>query len=384
MAPIWRVAAQSAVLAVVLSTLLALLSQGASAHELNPAVADLRLSEPAVLEIELNLEALVSGIDVAAHDDTTAAAEQGDYTRLRALLPEALEREFRAIWPDVAANISILADTARLVPGLDAVEIPAVGDTDLPRLSRIVMSADLPEGTATLAVGWAERYGDLIVRVFGPDADGDILASTYLVAGALSDPLMLAEIAPAGGLERLAGAVPAGFAAVLPGGPQHALFALALFFLALSRGVLARQGATLAIAQAAGLGLAGFVGLTMPATIAVPVLAVSIIVLAIDNIASARLSLPRLAAIAVFGLIHGAALGAVLSSAPGLQAGDPATAAGFLGGALIAQAATVAAAYLVFGFGFGTRDWYRKLVAVPASAVIALAGALWGFAAIAG
>ncbi|MBI4472096.1 MAG: HupE/UreJ family protein, partial [Acidobacteria bacterium] len=44
------------------------------------------------------------------------------------------------------------------------------------------------------------------------------------------------------------------------------------------------------------------------------------------------------------------------------------------------QLAVIGAAFLLVGWYCGTRDWYRRLVVVPSSAVIACTAAYWTLA----
>ena len=87
--------------------LLALLSSlwvgAASAHEVVPAIADMSASDGTLrLELRMNAEAFVAGIDLDSVVETDTAEEMARYEALRALDPAALEAEVRtwaADWP---------------------------------------------------------------------------------------------------------------------------------------------------------------------------------------------------------------------------------------------------------------------------------------------
>jgi predicted deacetylase len=46
-------------------------------------------------------------------------------------------------------------------------------------------------------------------------------------------------------------------------------------------------------------------------------------------------------------------------------------------GVELAQLAVIAACFLGVGLWFRTKDWYRRRIAIPASAAVALVGSYW-------
>ena len=77
-------------LPVLLSTILAALwlalAGEATAHELRPAVSDIEVSaESLTMTVTLSGEAVVTGIDQSALDDTNESPLSDDYDALRAL-----------------------------------------------------------------------------------------------------------------------------------------------------------------------------------------------------------------------------------------------------------------------------------------------------------
>jgi len=50
---------------------------------------------------------------------------------------------------------------------------------------------------------------------------------------------------------------------------------------------------------------------------------------------------------------------------------------GFNIGVEIGQITVIIAAYLLVGLWFGRKPWYRKMISIPASLVIASIGAYW-------
>jgi predicted membrane protein len=56
---------------------------------------------------------------------------------------------------------------------------------------------------------------------------------------------------------------------------------------------------------------------------------------------------------------------------------------GFNLGVELGQLAVIAACFLAVGLWFRHRDWYRRAIAMPASAAVALIAAVWFFERIA-
>jgi hypothetical protein len=108
-----------------------------------------------------------------------------------------------------------------------------------------------------------------------------------------------------------------------------------------------------------------------------PLIAASIVYVAVENIFGGRISWRRTAVVFGFGLLHGLGFASVLGDI-GLEPSR------FLGslisfniGVELGQLTVIAAAFLTVGLWFGRKRWYRNVIAVPVSAVIASVGAYW-------
>jgi hypothetical protein len=116
---------------------------------------------------------------------------------------------------------------------------------------------------------------------------------------------------------------------------------------------------------------------TVPATIVEPLIAASIVFVAVENIASPKLHAWRPAVVFGFGLLHGLGFASVLGEF-GLPQGQfiPAL-IGFNIGVELGQLTVIAIMILTLGLWFGSQSWFRTRIAVPASALIGLIGAWW-------
>ena len=260
-------------------------------------------------EVRLNLESFVAGIDQTDVSDTNAAPQAADYDALRALDPAALEAQFRAFWPTMAAKTTILADGTAVTPTLGAVSVDPIGDVEVTRASVINFSAALPADAQTVQVGWDKSFGTLVLRQMGVDAPYD----GYLEAGAMSDPIALAGGDQATGWQTFLRYIPIGFDHIVPKGLDHILFVLGLFFLSARMRPLITQVSLFTLAHTITLALAALGYVSVPGSIVEPLIAASIVYVAVENIFMKNLSPWRPVIIFGFGLLHGLGFASVLA-----------------------------------------------------------------------
>ncbi len=362
--------------------LIAALSMAAPAfaHEVTPAVADVAVGATTVeVTIRLSLEPILAGMDLSALEDTNDSPLAGRYDALRAEEPQALVAALTAAWPQLAQRFVIKAGDTVVVPRIMAIEVPEVGDLELPRDSLLTLQADLPMDGTAVQVGWHAGFGSLVVR----QAEGD--ANSYaaiLSNGNLSDPLPREGAAPDSAGAVFARYVISGFEHIVPKGLDHILFVLGLFFYALRLRPMLLQVTAFTLAHTVTLALASLGLVTVPATIVEPLIAASIVYVAVENIFGGRESGGRIGGLRVavvfgFGLLHGLGFASVLGDV-GLQANRFVVGLiGFNIGVELGQLAVIALAFAALGWPFGRKSWYRAGVAVPASALIALVGLWW-------
>lgn len=346
-----------------------------AAHEIRPAVADVTVgAAQARIEMVLTLEPLVAGLDLAGLADTNDSPLAARYDRLRALPPDELAAEFRADWPQIAAGITLRAGDTDLTADILSVEVPPVGDIALPRDAVLVLTAPLPDDGTPVVFGWAARYGPLIVRQAGLGDDG---YAALLPDGGLSAPMPRTGTATVGALATFANYLVIGFEHIVPKGLDHILFVLGLFFFSLHMRPLLMQVTAFTLAHTVTLALAALGIVSVSAAIVEPLIAVSIVYVAVENIFGGRIGWRRTAVVFSFGLLHGLGFAAVLGDI-GLEPSR------FLGslisfniGVELGQLAVIATAFAAVGYWFGRKHWYRAVIAVPASALIASVGAYW-------
>lgn len=167
-----------------------------------------------------------------------------------------------------------------------------------------------------------------------------------------------------------------GFTHIIPHGPDHILFILALFFLTRKPSDLLLQLTlfTLAHSLTLGLSLYGFIGL--PEAFVETAIAVSIIFVAGENLRKESLSPWRPWVIFASGLVHGFGFASHFPAIP-TDNGDFLVAMfSFNMGIEFGQIAVVAGAYAAVA-AWWKHDCYRSHIAKPASVAIALSGLYW-------
>ncbi len=167
-----------------------------------------------------------------------------------------------------------------------------------------------------------------------------------------------------------------GFDHVIPKGLDHILFVLGVFLMTRKWKPLFLQVSAFTVAHTLTLWLASAGLVRIPASIVEPIIAASIVAIALENIFHKRYTHWRLLVVFAFGLIHGlgfaGAMSARLDSTSSLVVGL----LGINVGVELGQLAVISAALLAT-FWITSASAYRKWVVIPGSILIALAGIWW-------
>lgn len=294
----------------VMSTLwIALGTAMAAAHEVVPTIADVTASDGSLrIEMRVNIEAQLSGIDLDVVDDTDNAENASDYDALRALPVAEIAARVDALVAQWNAGALLSAGGTGVELALQSVTVPDVADGELPRISDLVMQATLPAGATSIEVNWPAGAGDLVVRQQGVDAPFTGLVS----GGASSGPIALAGGGEVTAWQAFADYIPVGFDHILPKGLDHILFVLGLFFLSTRIGPLIWQVSAFTLAHTVTLALGALGLVNVPGSIVEPLIAASIVYVAVENIFSRGLTPWRPVVIFGFGLLHGLGFASVL------------------------------------------------------------------------
>lgn len=389
----------------------------ACAHPALGTIVSIRVIEGpdgAVIEAVVTHDALA----YALNDTSTRVTDpqmrgllEGPREELVAALQDGRER--------FEGGFAIWADEARLA--LELVRTPTVEQIDqwrhdapsmpLPCKLEFIAHATLPEGARAIRVRAPEVFDQVILSVSVPghevvfmpvaageesprfdvrlagrdtstssDAGGQGSASESpreLPSGSGVAPPPLVEDGESPGTLAIAWRyIVLGFRHIVPEGHDHELFILGLFLLNTRVRDVLWQTTAFTIAHTCTLSLATLGLVSAPAWLVEPIIAASIAFIAIENMATTRVSPWRPAIAFLFGLVHGMGFAAGLREI-GLPTSQLATAIiGFNVGVEGGHLLILGAAYLTLGW-WRRRGWYRSGIAIPLSAIIAAIAVYW-------
>mgnify|MGYP001628258973 CR=1 FL=1 len=345
------------------------------AHEATPSIINMALNGTELtLSIDTNLEALVAGV---ADETNTENDEEGEkeYLRLRETAPAELSQAFAEMRPTFDPTLGLSLDGTPVELRYQDHSIPPVGDPDIARISTLTYSATLPAASGTLTWDFPSDYGDSVLRVFLPDTVDPVIAD-YVASGATAS-VDLNNIAPQTTGEVVWDYIVAGFDHIIPKGLDHILFVIGLFLLSAHLRPLLMQVTMFTLAHTITLALGALGYVNVPGSIVEPLIAASIVFVAVENIFTDRLTAWRPFLIFGFGLLHGLGFASVLGDF-GLPTAQfiPALIA-FNIGVEIGQLAVIAICFLAVGIWFRNKPWYHSRIVVPASAAIETRAAFW-------
>lgn len=176
--------------------------------------------------------------------------------------------------------------------------------------------------------------------------------------------------------ERVTKYVKSGFVHILPLGLDHILFVLALFFSTTVFSKLFWQVTAFTLAHSITLALSSLGFINLSGSIVEPLIALSIVWMAVDNIRYENANSHRIWVIVLFGLLHGLGFASVLSEFGLPQDAFLTALFSFNIGVELGQLAVLIMAFLVF-FKFSEKPSYRAFVQIPASAAIGAVGLYW-------
>ncbi len=353
-----------------------------AAHEVRPTIVDFKALKGGAfsLSLKVNLESWLAKIG-PEHSDTQDSPNSREYERLRGLDRQSVKELFEKDAQAFGNAIKLLFDGNVSTLTFQSVEIPDVGDTDIARDSLVQYSGKIPAGASD--VSWRFSIGASVFRVEDLAKSGDnvdqetALVSTYVKIATTSKPFAVSSPQQQSAFSSFLEYVAVGFDHIVPKGLDHILFVIGLFLLSTRLSPLLWQITSFTIAHTVtlGLGMAGVI--SIPANIVEPLIAASIVYVAVENIFMDRLSPWRPVLVFFFGLLHGLGFAGVLQEF-GLGSGNfLAGLIGFNVGVEIGQLSIIVGCYLLVGFWFGSKSWYHRRVTIPGSSVIALFGIWW-------
>jgi hypothetical protein len=270
-----------------------------------------------------------------------------------------------------------LPRVALLLPQGGAAAVP-----DAPELT-LRLRGEIPGGARTFTWQNAGAPGSymLTIRVEGDEQT----ARRWIEGPAESEPFILeTDIVPMTRRQVVATYLKLGFTHILPKGADHILFVLGIFLLSIHLKPILMQVTAFTVAHTITLALTIYGVVSLSPRIVEPLIALSIVYVAVENIVTPKLSPWRVALVFGFGLLHGMGFAGVLSQL-GLPRSEflPALLC-FNLGVELGQLAVIAGAFLLIGLAFRDKPWYRRRIVIPGSVAIAAVGLYWFVERVAG
>jgi hypothetical protein len=345
-----------------------------AAHEAIPTIATVTVERDAVdLKVRFMSEAYLAGIDLSQFSFMNDSEQSDDYDRLRGLDVSDLTAEFNTAWPNLSNDIQIIQNGQPLALSLITLTVDDIDNDEIARYSVATISGAIT-GSGPITVQFPKSLGEVVVRQEGVENP----LTQLLDAGTVSDPIMAAGLEAAkSGWGTFVEYIPVGFDHIVPKGLDHILFVLGIFFLGAGWRALIWQISAFTLAHTVTLALGALEIVVISGSIVEPLIAASIVFVAVENLMTTSLNTWRPVIIFGFGLLHGLGFASVLGDF-GLPEGQfiPAL-IGFNIGVEVGQLTVVAVAAILLTLPFARVDWYRRAIAMPASIFIALVGAYW-------
>jgi len=238
---------------------------------------------------------------------------------------------------------------------------------------QLYASGTMPEDTKEVKLRFAEILGDVILTVSKP-SKALIIENTTSKGFSTSQTLLANQSFPS--LNTFVEYLEQGFVHIIPKGLDHILFVLALFLFTRKTSTLLWQISAFTLAHTITLALGIFQIVTLPSSIVEPIIALSIVYVAIENIYLQKLSKWRLPMIFAFGLLHGLGFASVLLEL-GLASNQYVLSlVSFNIGVELGQLSVILIAFILT-FWCVNKAWYRSRVVIPTSIAIALMASYW-------
>lgn len=168
-----------------------------------------------------------------------------------------------------------------------------------------------------------------------------------------------------------------GFEHIVPNGFDHILFVVGLCLLSTKIKTILWQATAFTVAHSITLALSMKGLIVTPPTLVEPIIALSIVFVAVENILLTELKPWRVLVVFMFGLIHGMGFASSLNEI-GLPRNKFFTSIlSFNLGVELGQIAVITSVFALIIFPLGKKPWYRKYVVYPLSAIIAVTAAYW-------
>ena len=313
-------------------------------------------------------------MDLSIVDNTDDYENQQLYKTYRALSNEELSEKFLLNWKDFTTLFSLSREDGSKLNKIvfSFLKSEATDDLSVPRLTVVhffIENQDL----SPFSIQLSKKLGDTILRV-GKTKDG---SAQYLLSGEKSAIISYNEKQLVSRMSIFLKYIQVGFTHIIPKGLDHILFVLGLIFFSQKMYALVFQISLFTLAHTITLGLNSLKIINLPIAIVEPLIALTIVYIAIENILKSEGSKYRSIIIFIFGLLHGLGFASVLNTF-GLPENHFLLAlTGFNVGVELGQITIVFLVYFILKLLFNTQEQFRNYITIPGSLIIGVFGIWW-------
>lgn len=345
-----------------------------SAHEIKPAIVEFnKVKNQINIVLKFNAEAFLANIDASDYKDTINFSNSIKYSELRLLPGEILkEKVFES--RDQIIN-SIFIKTSKKQLNLKLVEINVLEEKNIEkvRFTKVYLKTENKFIETPITFSTKKIFGPLIFKNFSNiDKDTDKPQSQWLKPGNQTSKLGSLQVKNNTTNFSILG-IWNGILQIILYGFDHILFILGLFFFSHKLKPLLIQVTTFTIAHSITLIFGGLGYITISPLIIEVIIAASIIWIGFENLFRKKMKVSRLGVIFTFGLIHGLGFASMFKP-KGLEGTDYyLNLLSFNIGIELGLLITLLPLIILIPL-FNRLSWYRILIAMPASIIIALFG----------
>ena len=345
-----------------------------SAHEIKPAIIEFnKVKNQINIVLKFNAEAFLANIDASVYKETINFSNSLKYSELR-LLPREILKEKVFESKDQIIN-AIFIKTSKKQLNLKLVEIDVLEEKNIEkvRFTKVYLKTENKFIETPITFSTKKIFGPLIFKNFSNiDKGTDKPQSQWLKPGNQTSKLGILQVKTNITNFSILG-IWNGILQIILYGFDHILFILGLFFFSHKLKPLLIQVTTFTIAHSITLIFGGLGYITISPLIIEVIIAASIIWVGFENLFRKNMKVSRIGVIFTFGLIHGLGF-ASMFKLKGLEGTDYyLNLLSFNIGIELGQLITLLPLIILIPL-FNRLSWYRILIAIPASIIIAIFG----------
>jgi hydrogenase/urease accessory protein HupE len=340
------------------------------AHEIGTTrvVARFNRDKTYTIEVTTDAGALLGRLELARKRPRSSPASAAEY-----------QQAFGAVCGELPRHVAVVFDGVPSMPRADCVvDAPdSVASEDLSALGvTVTLQGVVPADAQTFRWRYDLTFASYALTMKAPEPQA--AETMWLEGGEESRPVALSGVAAPPSRAAVARTyLGLGFRHIVPDGLDHILFVLGIFLLSRHLRPILWQVSAFTLAHSMTLGLTLYGVIAVPSSIVEPMIALSIVYVAVENLITSELKPWRVALVFGFGLLHGMGFAGVLREMA-LPPSEILTGlVAFNAGVEAGQLTVILSASLVVGAWARRSDRYRRLIVVPGSAAIALTGLVW-------